>query len=268
MDLNDIDFDAYLANDRDLRDPEVVHVDRGAPVLLRIVNAASSTNFWIDLGGAVGTFTAVDGMPGAPVRGGRFEIAVAQRLDIALDVPDAAVALPILAHREGAVERTGIVLATPGAAVTLIEAAAGRTAPPLAIGLERRLAAGGPLPGQPVDRRIACDLTGDMASYVWGIDGRTFVDRARLDVAVRERVEITMRNRTMMSHPMHLHGHHFEVVSIGRTRLRGAMRDTVLVPAMDGVIIAFDADNPGEWPLYGHNLYHMQAGMMTTLRYM
>lgn len=31
--------------------------------------------------------------------------------------------------------------------------------------------------------------------------------------------------------------------------------------------VAFDADNPGEWPLHCHQLYHMAAGMMTTLRY-
>ena len=46
-----------------------------------------------------------------------------------------------------------------------------------------------------------------------------------------------------------------------------AMRDTVLVPAMERITIAFDADNPGDWPLHCHNLYHMAAGMMTSVRY-
>ena len=58
-----------------------------------------------------------------------------------------------------------------------------------------------------------------------------------------------------------------QIAGLGRTRLRGAMRDTVLVPAMESVTIAFDADNPGDWPLHCHNLYHMAAGMMTSLRY-
>ena len=43
-----------------------------------------------------------------------------QRLDIELDVPGEGGAFPILALREGAKERTGVILATPGAAVTRI----------------------------------------------------------------------------------------------------------------------------------------------------
>lgn len=75
-----------------------------------------------------------------------------------------------------------------------------------------------------------------------------------------------MKNLTMMLHPMHLHGDHFQVMGLGRGP-RGAMRDTVLGPAMDSVTTAFDADNLGNWPLHCHSLYHMTAGMMTTVRY-
>ena len=48
-----------------------------------------------------------------------------------------------------------------------------------------------------------------------------------------------------MAHPIHLHGHHFQVVGLGGTAIPGAVRDTVLVPAMGSVRVAFDADNPG-----------------------
>jgi FtsP/CotA-like multicopper oxidase with cupredoxin domain len=106
-----------------------------------------------------------------------------------------------------------------------------------------------------------------MAGYRWGIDAHAFEDRRPLEVRAGERVEITLANETMMSHPMHLHGHHFQVVGIGDDRFPGAMRDTVMVPAMGRVTIAFDADNPGDWPLHCHNLYHMAAGMMTSVRY-
>jgi FtsP/CotA-like multicopper oxidase with cupredoxin domain len=76
-----------------------------------------------------------------------------------------------------------------------------------------------------------------------------------------------MTNNTMMSHPMHLHGHAFQVVAINDTPIQGAVRDTVLVPAMGRVRIAFDAINPGRWALHCHNMYHMAAGMMTEVRY-
>jgi FtsP/CotA-like multicopper oxidase with cupredoxin domain len=267
MDLNDVPFDAFLVNDRDLSDPEVVTVERGGRVRLRVINAAASTNFWIDLGPATGALVAVDGRAVQPLRGQRFEIAMAQRLDIELDVPSEAVALPILAQREGDRARTGLILAAPGAQVERVAAEAGTVAPPVLLDLERKLVAAETLSERAPDRRLATDLTGGMAPYAWSMDGRDFAERVPLEVREGERVELTFVNRTMMSHPMHLHGHHFQIVGLGQTRLSGAIRDTALVPAMESVTIAFDADNPGDWPLHCHNLYHMAAGMMTSLRY-
>jgi FtsP/CotA-like multicopper oxidase with cupredoxin domain len=86
-------------------------------------------------------------------------------------------------------------------------------------------------------------------------------------VARGERIEIALRNRTGMSHPMHLHGHGFQIVAIGEHRFRGARRDTVLVPPASTVTIAFDADNPGRWMLHCHHLYHMAAGMISLIDY-
>ncbi len=82
-----------------------------------------------------------------------------------------------------------------------------------------------------------------------------------------ERAELAFRNRTMMGHPVHLHGHHFRVVAIDGRRFGGAVRDTVWVPPMTAVTVAFDADNPGRWLLHCHHLYHMVAGMMTEVAY-
>ena len=61
MDLNDYNFDAYLANDRTLDDPEVLQVDKGGRVLVRVINAAAATVFWIDTGSLPGRLVAVDG---------------------------------------------------------------------------------------------------------------------------------------------------------------------------------------------------------------
>src|SRR6267142_3483844 len=69
MDLNDVDFDAFLANDRTLADPEVVRTEPGGRVRVRLINGASSTQFWIDLGTLAGTVVAVDGHPVRPLRG-------------------------------------------------------------------------------------------------------------------------------------------------------------------------------------------------------
>jgi FtsP/CotA-like multicopper oxidase with cupredoxin domain len=202
-----------------------------------------------------------------PLAGQRFEIAMAQRLDIELELPAEVAALPILAQREGDRARTGLVLAAPGARVERVVSEAETIAPPVLLNLERKIVAAEPLAERTYDRRLTTDLTGSMQPYAWNMDGHMFAERVPLEVRAGERVELTFVNRTMMSHPMHLHGPHFQVVGLGNARLKGAMRDTVLVPAMESVTVALDADNPGDWPLHCHNLYHMAAGMMTSLSY-
>jgi FtsP/CotA-like multicopper oxidase with cupredoxin domain len=94
-DANDVDYDAYLANDRTLLDPEVVKVEKGGRVRLRIINGSTGTNFFIDLGSLTGELIATDGMPVKPVRRNRFPLAVAQRIDLTVHLPADGGAFPI-----------------------------------------------------------------------------------------------------------------------------------------------------------------------------
>ncbi len=266
MDLNDVTYDAFLANDRTLDDPEVVRTERNGRVRLRIINGAASTAFWIDLGSAAASLVAVDGNAVQPVTGSRFPIAQAQRLDLVLDVP-AGAAIPVFARREGDVARTGIILAAPAVQVERYGSAADSAEVPVDLSLERQLRALSPLSERQTNVRHTVMLTGAMAPYSWTIDNQPWAKRRKLEISVGQRVEIALMNHTMMAHPMHLHGHHFQVTEIGGTRIAGAMRDTVLVPAMGTVVVAFDADNPGRWLYHCHNLYHMMAGMMSEVVY-
>jgi FtsP/CotA-like multicopper oxidase with cupredoxin domain len=267
MDLNDIAFDAYLANDRTLDDPEIVRVDAGGRVRLRIINAAAATNFFIDLGALEGVLIAVDGMEVVPLSGSRFELAVAQRLDLRLSLPRQSGVYPVLAQREGDAARTGILLATKDAALRKVAGQAETPVGAVGLDLERRLLAAIPLARRPAGRVHMLDLTGSMMGYAWGFNGGALDHQRRLPVRDGERIHLVLRNRTDMSHPIHLHGHHFQVVAIDDEPIAGAMRDTVLVPIAGSVTIAFDADNPGLWALHCHNIYHMVAGMMTGIDY-
>jgi FtsP/CotA-like multicopper oxidase with cupredoxin domain len=266
MDLNDIDYDAFLANDRTLADPEVIRTEPGGRVRLRLINGAASTQFWIDLGALSGTVVAVDGHPVRPVRTTRLTLAIAQRLDVLIDLPGNGV-YPIFAHVEGKRARTGIVLATSGAPVSRLAAEAGDNAPPIDLSLERRLEAVTPLAPRAPDVTHRVILAGAMAPYAWSLNGEYWPKLTPLMIATGQRVAIEMLNRTMMPHPMHLHGHAFQVVALNGAALAGAVRDTVLVPPMGSVTIAFEADNAGRWALHCHNLYHMMTGMMTEVRY-
>jgi FtsP/CotA-like multicopper oxidase with cupredoxin domain len=266
MDLNDIDYDAFLANDRTFADPEVIRTEPGGRVRLRLINATSATQFWIDLGALSGTVVAVDGHPVRSVRGSRLPLAIAQRLDVLIDLPGNG-AYPIFAQVEGKRVRTGIVLAASGALVSRLDEEAGENAPPVDLSLEHRLEAVSPLTPRAPDLTHRVILAGAMAPYAWSLSGEYWPNVTPLMIARGQRVAIEMLNRTMMPHPMHLHGHAFQVVAINGAPIAGAVRDTVLVPPISSVTIAFDADNPGRWAFHCHNLYHMMTGMMTEVRY-
>ncbi|HQT65529.1 MAG: copper oxidase [Acidocella sp. 21-58-7] len=265
-DLNDIDYDAYLTNERTLADPQIIRVTTGQNIRLRIINGASSTNFWIDLGAISGQLIAVDGHDVKPVTGSQFPIAMAQRLDILLKLPSAG-AYPVFAQVEGKTARTGLVLATANASISKHDDTAMVTANAVDLSLEASLSAAKPLSVRDADITIPLRLGGDMSQYVWSLNGSTWPNPDVLMIKTGQRVVIDMTNRSMMSHPMHLHGHAFQVVAINGQAFNGAIRDTVLVPSMGGVRIAFDANNQGRWALHCHNLYHMMSGMMTEVRY-
>jgi FtsP/CotA-like multicopper oxidase with cupredoxin domain len=266
-DLNDIDYDAFLANGRTLEDPEVVAVDKGGRVRLRLINGAASTNFTIDTGALGATLIAVDGHGVKPVVGQRFPISVAQRLDLLVELPSDGGAFPILALQEGTTARTGIILASPGAAVARLASAGAAAGPVLDLQLEASLIPTQGLAERKADRRFVVKLEGDMSRYAWNFDAIPYPRHPPLPLKQGERVELSYQNTTMMSHPIHLHGHSYQVVGIGGRRFQGAVRDTVLVPPKETVDVIFDADNPGKWIMHCHQLYHMTVGMMLELHY-
>jgi FtsP/CotA-like multicopper oxidase with cupredoxin domain len=266
MDMNDIRYDAFLANDRTLDDPEIITAERGGRLRLRIINAGSASNFMIDLGPLSAELIAVDGMPVQPVADKQFAIAMGQRLDLRLQLPAEGGAWPVFAQLEGDRRRSAVVLATKGAATPKFNLLAAQPTGRFDQLTGHLVAALNPLLARKPDRRLAITLTGDMMSYRWGL--ATGESDPRLSVKQGERVEIEMINRTMMSHPMHLHGHHFQLVAVNGQAINGPLRDTHLVPTGSSATIAFDADNPGSWAFHCHNLYHMVGGMMTELRYL
>ena len=269
MDLNDYDWDAYLANDRTLADPEVIAVERKGRVLLRVINAAAATSFWIDTGGIPARLVAVDGHPVEPVAGTRFGLAMAQRLEIEIDLPDAG-AFSILALREGARERTGVVLATAGAEIRKMDDLGTDAAAAFDVDMAQELALRASkaqdalsLAPRPVDRSHMLMLGGSMQPYLWTINGETWGNHTPITAKTGERVHLAFHNMSMMGHPMHLHGHVFQVVAVNGRAIDGAMRDTVYLPPMTMVTIALDAGEAARWMLHCHHMPHLASGMMT-----
>src|SRR5262249_25910740 len=172
-DLNDIDFDAFLCNERDLDDPMVVKVERNGRVRLRVINAAASTQFWITLGDVTGKVIAVDGHGCAPISGRKFPISMGQRLDIMVDLP-AGGGYPICAQVEGKRARPGMVRVTPGGSVAKVSDLANDEAAPVDLSLEVRLSPNEPLPDRPIDNLLNVALTGVMSGYVWSLNDQVW----------------------------------------------------------------------------------------------
>jgi len=202
-----------------LADPEIVKVEPGGRLLLRIINGSSMSAFHVGLGALEGELIAVDGFAVAPIRGRSFPIAVAQRLDIRVSLPPGPGAYPVLAQVEGERNQTGIILVAADALVARIPDAAEGPSPALTLDLERTLRAKKPLAPRKADRVHTLNLTGEMAGYVWSINNVVWnKDTPPLAVAEGERIELVFLNQTPMPHPMHLHGHEFQVVEIDGER--------------------------------------------------
>lgn len=261
---NDVRYDAYLANDRTLDDPEVVRVEKGGTARLRIINGGTATAFFIDTGTLDAECIAVDGSRCQPLKNRRFPLAQGQRIDLLVSIPAEGGAFPIFAQVEADRRRTGIVLATAGASITKLDDTAMEDASHTSLALDEQLRALNPLPERRADRSYQLML-GEETGYRWTINGKVHGEHAPIQASIGERVEIMFMNPTMMMHPMHLHGHHFQVVGSRAGRFAGPMRDTIIVPPHTPVMVAFDADKAGRWYLHCHHLYHMATGMMTEL---
>jgi len=263
----DVKYDALLANRRTLDDPEVISVKAGESVLLRLIAASSNQNFYVDTGSLESELLAVDGKAVQPINGNFFQLGVAQRLDLKVTIPKQGGAYPILAQGEGTKLLCGVVLTTKGASVPKLSSTASVSTVSLDNTQERKLRAMSPLTERPLNRRLAAVLGGNMATYVWTINGAAYPNNNSLNMKSGERVGIAFTNSTTMGHPMHLHGHDFQVVEIDGEKLSGAMRDTLMVPPGSKMTVAFDGDNIGVWPMHCHLLYHLDTGMFTVIKY-
>ena len=111
-------------------------------------------------------------------------------------------------------------------------------------------------------RTMEIHLTGNMERYMWSFDGTKFsaVSDEPIRFSYNERVRVKLVNNTMMAHPIHLHGHFFELVN-GAPPDRQPLKHTMVVQPGGTATFDLTADEPGDWAFHCHLLYHMHAGM-------
>jgi CopA family copper-resistance protein len=114
-------------------------------------------------------------------------------------------------------------------------------------------------------REIRLTLDGDMERYVWFLNNKPLSESDSILIHKGEVTRFIMINRTMMHHPMHLHGHFFRVIN-GQGD-HAPLKHTVDVAPMSTTVIEFDANEFGDWFFHCHLLYHMKSGMARIVHY-
>ncbi len=121
------------------------------------------------------------------------------------------------------------------------------------------------LPKKNPTREVVLTLTGDMERYIWSINGEIMSAENMLRIRHGENVRFVLVNKTMMHHPMHLHGHFFRVIN-GQGDY-SPLKHTVDVPPLATQITEFEADEYNDWFFHCHILYHAKAGMARVVSY-
>ncbi|GHO84075.1 multicopper oxidase family protein [Dictyobacter formicarum] len=261
----DLLYPLYLINGKASEHPFTINVQKGHRIRLRFINASAATIYHLALNGHRMTVTHTDGQPVEPVDVDAIRIGMGERYDVLVTANNPGV-WQLAAQVEGAKNMTRALLRYQGSTATQPPA---DFLPPE---LKRHMltyamlkAASGndtPLRGQP-DQSLPIQLSGGMGQYVWKINDQVFSKADKIAVRKDRLIQFQINNQSIMPHPMHLHGHFFQ---IDNGTGRGPIKDTVLLDPIQTINITWVSDNPGDWAFHCHNVYHQAAGMMRVVK--
>jgi multicopper oxidase len=262
-DAGDVNYPYYLINGRIPAAPSTFSAKPGQRIRIRIINAGSDTAFRVAMAGHSMTVTHTDGYPIVPTEVDAVLLGMGERYDVIVTAGDGVFPLVALAEGKNAVARA--LLATgagnpPDAAFQPAELTK-RVGTIDTFTATPQVTLGSAKP----DASLSAVLAGGMMNYNWTINGRPYPDNQPLTITAGQRATLTFNNMSMMWHPIHLHGHTFQMIR--PDGILGARKDTAIVLPMRQARAVLVADNPGIWMLHCHNAYHQEAGMMTSLNY-
>lgn len=295
MDIADVGYDLFLINGKKELD---LQANPGEDVLLRIINASAGTYFYLQFADGTMTVVSSDGQDVGPVDLNRVLIAVAETYDVIVTISDKG----SFEFRATAQDGSGSTSAFIGEGERVFapdipkpdlykihgsghdgmemdmdmntdthnmhmmhdmgKKADERPLPPYPYLRSVRPTA---LPESNPVRTITLTLDGDMERYVWTINGKVLAEADPIVIRSGENVRIIFENKTMMHHPMHLHGHFFRVLNAHGEY--APLKHTLDIPPMGKQTIEFYGGEDKDWPLHCHILYHMKAGMFTVISY-
>ena len=264
LDGGDVTYPYFLANGRVPANPQVVEYRTAPRIRLRVINAGADTAFRVAVPGATLTVTHTDGYPVVPQQTAAVILGMGERFDATVTVSSS---VPVIAAAEGKDGHAQLNLRVGGVGpatnvddfIKTLRATAPLNTAMLVAAPEVQL------PQRNPDNTLDVRLAGPVNGYNWPINGKLYDPLGQgLAVTKGQRVRVRLINESKMFHPIHLHGHTFQVLAAAGPAAR---KDTVLVAPLQTVEFDFDANNPGSWITHCHNDYHLESGMATFIRY-
>jgi FtsP/CotA-like multicopper oxidase with cupredoxin domain len=263
----EVHYGAFTVNSHALGAGDPIRVRAGQRVLFRIVNANATLNHRLALPGHKFTVVALDGNPVPnPAAVGVLELATAERIDAVVEMNQPGVW--ILGDANDQVRNLGLGIAVEYA---------GRSGPPQWTAppeemwdytlFGRNEIAPAPEPGDRIPLVFKNKWAGNRAVDHWTINGKEYPKTDPIRVRANRRYRLVFDNQSEDMHPVHLHRHSFELVTIAGKPTRGIMKDVVDVMPHTKVEVDLIADNPGPSLFHCHMQLHMDFGFMTMLEY-
>ena len=114
-------------------------------------------------------------------------------------------------------------------------------------------------------REVHLNVTGNMNRYVWSFNDKTLSQEDKIFIKKGENVSFILHNKTMMNHPLHLHGHFFRLLN--QHGEHSPLKHTFNIKPMETRTIEFEANEEKDWFFHCHILYHMMSGMSRVVSY-
>ena len=274
----DVNYPGFLLNSGTNSNPWTFACKAGDRLRLRLINGSTATTFRVALDDHEMTIIETDGNPCEPITVDNLSLCTAERYDVLVTIKKSGSFSLHWACVGQSEQVVGVIHTRDAKPVANLQRPnfAGRSGgvpnyDSLRSPYETRL------PDGPV-KTFELELGGMMQKYLWSMSGKYYpelyvpeslADDVPLNIEYGDRVRVRLTNKTMMYHPMHLHGHFFRLLAKpGDWAQRdAAMKDTVGVGPGQQVDFEFFADNPGHWFFHCHNLYHLAAGMARVFHY-
>ena len=261
-----VNYVAASINGRMLGHDDPIQVKEGQRVLFHILNASATEPHWLALAGHQFQVMALDGRPvPTQARVDVLRLGPAERISVIVTMN--APGVWILGEPRSSFRNAGMG--------TVIEYA-GRAEKPQPL-LETKLqwdysqfgnsSTASYKPDVTVPLVFTSHFEGHGALDRWMINGKSFPDTAPVLLKEGLRHRLVFENRSSDDHPVHLHRHAFELVSIRGKATSGVLKDVVIVEAKSTVEVDLIADNPGNTLFHCHQQDHMDSGFMTLFRY-